>query len=535
MKYIEKDKHIPQPDYNLMWAAIEKETNKRQVNLQPSRKTSRFGMKVVPMSIVFSCFLLVAIPVFAGVTINWDEIGGRSVTNALNNGIGQQYDLKASSSGVTMSLNGVVTDGEKMKMLISLDPKTNLTQYTGFATEKNTITNESGAKANVYDYLDFDPESQKLIGIYETPDTLKDDKKEYKFEAQNLIFYSNRDIPLKSNHQAGDTIVTGVTQYPTIHIESVRQASDQTTIRYTVAASPSDMGQGTPHLVVSTGGQEKDATPTILPSEGSDLYIEQVFNMTENDWKDANLHFSFIEEAKRISGTWTFDFTADGEKASEAIYTKNLHTSPEFQEKTGVTLEQLVVTPLNIQILIDEHDSYKQGIVQYKTAQLVIGDQTITGVRTLKGDPENYQHLFHFESPEWYKNWSDVPMKLILKDAVTEKRDTSKNWITLNKPKKEKQFTKLNVDGFEIQFTYYTEGGNLMVESTSKSPGFKKVNQTMLRINGEEVVPEIMPKGMVSTGINLDSYKDVPFDETIELNPGIYKYSDPSRNAEVKL
>ncbi|MBT2288503.1 hypothetical protein J7E73_05010 [Paenibacillus albidus] len=126
-------------------------------------------------------------------------------------------------------------------------------------------------------------------------------------------------------------------------------------------------------------------------------------------------------------------------------------------------------------------------------------------------------------------------MKLILKDAVIEKRDTSKNWITLNEPKKEKQFTKLNVDGFEIQFTYYTEGENLMVESTSNSPGFKKISQTTLRMNGKEVVPEITPKGMVSTGINVDSYKDVPFDETIELNPGIYRYSDPSRNAEIKL
>ncbi|WP_246317284.1 hypothetical protein [Paenibacillus agri] len=95
--------------------------------------------------------------------------------------------------------------------------------------------------------------------------------------------------------------------------------------------------------------------------------------------------------------------------------------------------------------------------------------------------------------------------------------------------------TKLTVDGCEIQFTYYTEGGNLIVESTSKSPGFKGVNQTTLRINGKEVVPEITPKGMVSTGTNIDSYKDVPFNGKIELNPGIYKYSDPSRDVEVRF
>lgn len=252
--------------------------------------------------------------------------------------------------------------------------------------------------------------------------------------------------------------------------------------------------------------------------------------------KEASLHFSYIEEAKRISGTWKFDFKADGQKASEAIYTKKLYNSPEFQEKTGITLDQLVVTPLDIQILIDENDSLKKGIVHYNTAQLVIGDKTITGGWNLKGDhSESYQHLFQFESPEWYNNWSDVPMKLILKDAVIEKRDTSKNWITINKPKEEKQFTSLDVDGLDIEFTYYTEGENLIVESSSKSPHFKSVNQTTLRINGKEVVPEITPKGMISTGTNIDSYKDIPFDEKIELNPGIYKYSAPSRNEEIKL
>lgn len=534
-QYIQKD-NIPQPDYELMWAAIEKEADKRKANLYASQNTPRYGVKLVPMSIAFSCFLLVAIPVFASVSINWDKIGGHSVTNALNSGIGQQYDLKASSSGVTMNLNGVVTDGEKMKMLVSLDTGADLTQYTGFATEKNTITSESGAKAEVYGYLEYDPESRKLIGIYETPDTLKDDTKDYTFEADNLIFYRNRDIPLKNNYQAGDTIVTGAAQYPSIHIESVRQASNQTIIRYRVTASPSDLGRGNPHLTVSTGGQKKEAIPTIMPGDGSDLYIEQVFKMTESDWKDASLHFSYIEEAKQISGTWRLHFKADGKKASEAIYTKKLHADPEFQEKTGLTLDQLVITPLDIQILIDEKDNLKEGMVHYNTAHLAIGDKIITGSWNLKGDnPESYQHLFQFESPEWYKNWSEVPMKLILKDAVIEKRDTSKNWVTLNKPKKEKQFTKLNVDGFEIQFAYYTEGENLIVESNSESPGFKGVNQTTLRINGKEVIPEITPKGIVSTGTNIDSYKDVPFDGKIELNPGIYKYSDPSRNVEVKL
>lgn len=121
-------------------------------------------------------------------TIDWDRIGGRGVASAINNGIGQQYDLQSASSGVTMNLSGVVTDGEKMKMLISLDTSIDLSKYTGFATEKNILKDESDSNAKVYGYLGYDPESQKLIGVYETPDTLKDGTKEFTFEAQNLIF-----------------------------------------------------------------------------------------------------------------------------------------------------------------------------------------------------------------------------------------------------------------------------------------------------------------------------------------------------------
>ncbi|TKH45084.1 RNA polymerase subunit sigma [Paenibacillus terrae] len=535
-RYYEKEQNIPQPEYDAMWVNIEQEATKRKAALQQSQEASMHRAKIVPASIVFSCFLLVAIPVFAGVAINWDRIGGRSVTIALNNGIGQRYDLKASSAGITMNLNGVVTDGEKMKMLISLDPGTDPTSYIGFAIENTMVTSNSDTKERARGYLNYDPQSQKLLGIYETVDTLKDRKKDYTLEAQNLIFYRNQDIPLKTDHQAGDTLVTGSKQYPNIYIESVRQTNNKTVVRFRVAAAPSDLGRGNPHLVMKVGDKEIDAIPTILPSDSPDLHIEQVFNMTAQDWKKANLHFCYIEEAKRIEGTWKFEFEADGKKASEAIYSKKLHTSAEFQENTGTTLDQLIVTPLDIEILVTERDSLKKGNVHYKTAQLVIGDKKISGGWNMKGaGPENYQHLYQFESPEWYKDWSDVPMKLILKDAVIEKRDTSKNWITLHKPKEEKQFAELNTDGYQIDFTYYTEGKDLIVESKSGSPGFKGVNQTTMRINGKEVVPEIIAKGMVSTGVNVDRYKDIELDGKLELNPGIYKYSDPRRDIEVIL
>lgn len=64
-------------------------------------------------------------------------------------------------------------------------------------------------------------------------------------------------------------------------------------------------------------------------------------------------------------------------------------------------------------------------------------------------------------------NWSDVPLKLILKDAKATKGDKTKKWMKLNAPSETKQYGEMTVDRDLINFCYYKEGGDLMVESWS--------------------------------------------------------------------
>ncbi|HEY2493497.1 MAG TPA: DUF4179 domain-containing protein [Paenibacillus sp.] len=529
-----------QPDYDAMWIAIEQEASKRKSALQQTNSTRR-RRKFVPAAIVFSCFMVIAVPVFAGVALNWDSLtGGRSVTNALNNGIGQRYDLSESNKGVTMSLNGVVTDGETMKMIVSLDSGADPTLYDAIGFERTTITDESGTKEKANGYLNYDKTSGKLLGIYETKDELQHNKKNYTLDAEDLVFYKDMDVPLKSDHKAGDVISTGSKQYPSIDIQSVAQAKNQVVVRYKVSASLSDGGRGNPHLIMKKNSSEYiQAVPTVLPNDGSDLLIEQVFNLTQKEWEAAELHFKYMEETKRVAGTWKFDFKADGNKASEAIFSRKLLSSAEFQQTTGITLGQLVITPLEIVVQIQEDKSnerFKEGVVWYNTVRLAIGDKEIKGGYNIKGaDPKKYQHVYGFESPEWYKDWSTVPMKLVLKDAVVTKHDPSKNWITLSQPVEKKQSAELKVDGYHIYFNYYMDGKDLIVESESDSPGFKGVNQTMMRFDGEVVYPVGISKGIVSTGVNVDRYENVAMDGKMELNPGFYSYYDSGRDVEVKL
>ncbi|OAB46973.1 DUF4179 domain-containing protein [Paenibacillus antarcticus] len=529
-----------QPDYDAMWTTIEQKALMRKLVIEQKKSTLR-RRKFVPAAIVFSCFMVIAVPTFAGVAMNWDSlIGGSNVTTALNNGFGQRYDLSISNEGVTMKLNGVVTDGEKMKMIVSLESNEELSLYDGVAIEDTSITDESGRREKVIGYLHYDKASGKLLGIYETKDELQHLKKKYTLEAENLIFLKNMEVPLKSRHQAGDVVLTGSKQYQNIHIQSVNQDKNQITVRYNVSASKSDQGKGNPHLVIKTKNNGNiQGVPTQLPNEGSDLLIEQVFNLTEEEWHAAELHFNYIEETKRITGKWNFDFKVDGKKASEAIYSRKLQSSTEFQQKTGIALDKLVITPLEIGVNIQKDNTLEfpeEGEVSYNTVRLVVGGNEIKGSYYLKGaDPKNYQPMYLFQSPEWYKDWSQVPIKLILQDAVVTKYNSSKNWITLAKPGEKKQSVQLKVEGFNIHFTYYTDGKDLIVESESDSPGFKGVGQSLMRINGKNTHPESVFKGMVSTSVNVDRYKNVAMDEKLELNPGHYSYYESGRDMEVNL
>lgn len=535
-----------QPNYDTMWTAIEQEVSKRKSVMEQNSTYRR--RKFVPATIVFLCFMVIAVPAFAGVALNWDSlIGGKNVTTALNNGFGQRYDLSVSNEGVTMSLNGVVTDGEKMKMIVSLDSEEGPILYDAVVLERTSIIDESGTSEKVSGYLKYDKTSGKLLGIYETKDELQTNKKKYTLEAENLVLYKFKEVLLKSSHQVGDVISTGTKQYPNIHIQSVTESKNQLMVRYKVSASSFDGGKGNPHLVIKTKNNGNiQGVITQLPHEGSDLLIEQIFKLTQEEWETADLHFNYIEEAKRVDSTWRFDFTVDGKKASEAIYSRKLQSSVVLQQKAGITLEKLTITPLKINVNVQQDISLErekeEGKVFYKSVQLAIGEKEIKGELNSNSidtkervDPKQYRSVFQFESPEWYKDWSPVPMKLVLKDAVVTKRDKTTNWITLSKPSKKKQSAGLKLEGFAIRFTYYMDGKDLIVQSESDSSQFKGIDQSMMRVDGNEVYPDSAVRGVVTTSTRIERYKIDTMEGILELNPGFYKYSDPSLDMEVNL
>lgn len=526
-------------DFDAMWLAIEREVSYRKSVPQGTLKPASSKRKLVP-ALVLSCFMFMAVPAFAGVAMNWNNIMGFvGIDNALNNGYGQRFQQSATSAGIAMNLNGVVTDGEKLKALVSFDPDEGLDRYDAYQIGSVGIADESGNTVPASSNLYFDQRSGKLLGMIESNDILQKSEKKLTITAQQLILYNYKETPLKTAFQTGDTITTGSPDYPKMHIESLTKEDDRLIVRYIVSATSPDPLRLDPHLIYGSGNGSRGEL-TVLPYDGEGLLIQQIFQTAEvNQNETESFRLSYLDQAETKDGKWSFTFKGDGKKASKAVYTKNLNNGEQLQEMAGIRLEKLIVSPQKITLNIEEDNSmeqYKHGVVWYNSVTLAVGDKEIQGGFDLIGsDPKRYQHAYQFESSVWYEDWSTVPMKLILGDARVTKRDTTQNWTPLKQPAELKQSLEVSVDKFLIHFTYYLDGKDLVVESWSDSPGFGGISQSMLSVNGNEVYPEMVSNGPNYTGKKVERYKGGSGFENILWNPGFYNYYDSQKNVEVKL
>ncbi|WP_193726638.1 DUF4179 domain-containing protein [Paenibacillus guangzhouensis] len=537
------------PDYETMWANIERKVATHKAHQgAPSRTRRTSTRKWVPAAIALACCLTISVPVFADVKINWNNLfGTQTVHSALENGIGQQYDLGVTQQGITMNLHGVVTGNDRMKILVSLEVP-NMPKYEVIDFDSTTLS-EDGQKAKpIHGYFSKDKDSGKLLGMYTLNDTLKSKQKDYQLSAKDLIFYQTDAVSVPWDGKLNEKLDLLSKPYPSITVQSITRDQGKVAIRYTIAtAVPMEQASKTdPKLELSLQGQRVNTVSrTQLPSEGHEMLLENVYQLSDEQLKSADWSVSYLAEAQRYDGTWDFHFAVDGKKASEAIYTQPLTPDAKLLEHSAISLQKLVVAPLSIQIPFERtgvgRDRWATiGNVSFKDITLQVGDHMIKGGYQTTQNERNEMtgEYFRFDTPGWYQDWSGVPMTLVLKNPIVDMRDTSRNWITLQTPGAEKQQASIRMpEGFDIQYTYYRDGEDLVVESDSPSPTFYTISQSVLRLKGddEQILPEYRPTGPNAVGKKVERYKDIPSDATIEINPGIYIYHDPSRKATIQI
>jgi hypothetical protein len=111
-----------------------------------------------------------------------------------------------------------------------------------------------------------------------------------------------------------------------------------------------------------------------------------------------------------------------------------------------------------------------------------------------------------------------------------EERTAKDQLIKLTAPTSSKQTVATKLHQYTIDFTYYKEGKDLIVESTSSDPLFGGIVQTYIDQGGKRLFAEMNPTPPRGNGTNrkIERYTNISNGDLM-LNPFLYLWSDPSQ------
>lgn len=531
------------PDFDTMWHAIQmkKEHSNVKNAAVSERGLVRSRKRLVSVALVAASIIVATPVVAAGVSMGWQELFSKlGIHTVMNTELGNRLDIKAASGDISLGLHGVVTDDQKMDILFTMDVPS-LPDYDAVEFGHQAMINAQGKAIPVQALIRKDSETNRLIGLLETENTLGDRQEQFKLSLKNMLFYKYKatELPVSPASFKENDRIDSSTRFGTLQIVSVQRENDSITIRYKVPSSqPKADSKLNPSLLLKMG--DREITPSYsatLPTENLDvLFNQDTFRVSDDELKSAKLYFSHLDVAQTIEGTWDASFEADGTKASQAIYRKQLD-SASVANDSDMDLRELVVTPLEIRLMYNnkfETKSPDLESVDYAKKQIVLNGKTIDGGVWSTNKSGWY---LRFRLREWYKDWSQASMKLLLSDAVITKR--SKAWLPLEAPLASKQIIQTELDGFKVAFTYYKQGEDLIVESQCDDPNFLGVAQTSVKVAGETVRPEMRnpsPPGANSSNKKVDKYPGLLSKQLeLQLNPGFYVMSDKNRKTELNV
>ncbi|PUA39043.1 RNA polymerase subunit sigma [Paenibacillus elgii] len=527
------------PDFEAMWERIQTNANLQNASAAPrSRSLARSRKRLIPLAIAVSS-VIVAAPVVAGVSMGWPVLFDRlGFTTAMESGLGNPLDITVTSAGATLALHGVVTDDQRLDVMFTLDVPS-LPDYDAVEFEHRKLTNPQGEAMPLNGLIRKDTLPNRMIGLLETDNGLGNKREQLKLSLKNLVFFKYKDTELDASPMLlkdGDRVDSRI-RFETLQVVSAVRENDVLTLRYEIPISKPEDGTLNPGLFLKVGEKRVDSSySATLPTEKSGIQLRQdIFRLSDSELKSAKLYFTHLDAIQTIAGTWDTSFEADGRKASQAIFRKSLDPAAVANDSI-MDLKELVVTPLEVRLMYNDQLKTKSPDLEsvfYDTNQLVLNGKTIDG-GSLSTEKSGW--YLRFQLPEWSKDWSQAPMKLLLSDARVTKR--SKAWHPLETPSDTKRTIETKLDQFPVTFTYYKEGEDLIVESYSTDPDFIDVSQTAMKRDGDIVYPKMnpTPPGGNGTSKKVDRYPGLLSKPgKLELSPGFYHFKDGSRRVELTI
>ncbi|AWB44731.1 hypothetical protein DCC85_11225 [Paenibacillus sp. CAA11] len=531
-----------EPDYEAMWSRIEERLAHKNQLERASQRGIRHKKKVLVL--VASVSILAALPAMAAVNGSWDSLwNGRSSFNAIEQGVGNRINQTVTSGGIPLTLDGVATDDQRMNMLLTMNVS-DLPTYDAIEFGRSELSEGKDKAKRIQVQLKQDQGQGRLFGLATVQNKLGEERKSYRLTLENIVFYQYRNFPLDVIPAESQDKTAALSGGPVTSVEmtSVIRKGNVFTVRYKLSGVNQEAARkANPHLVLISGGQViKEKYAAVLPSEDPNVIVCQSnFEISDADLKKSHFELSVLEESGRKEGSWNFAFEADGKKAAQAMFAVQLEPA-DVANDSMMKFTELVITPLEIRLMYEMGGRSPQPdvpLIHYESVKLIVDGQEMdsgSGFWTTK-DGRFYRR---FELPQWYeqKDWSNVPMKVILSGKKVQERANKDHLLTLDQPAAQKKTVTTELHGTSVEFTYYKEGKDLIVESSSSDPSFGGITQSYLDINGERKFPEINPNPPEGNGTNrkVERYVNIP-EGDLKLNPFLYQWFDPKARVELNL
>lgn len=542
---LNKEEALAYPDFEAMWTRIEQaESHSSRVPAPMAsdvpRRRRRSWSKIAAVASL--SVLVAAAPVYAAIHYNWGNLlrSKAGIQAALDQNLGQQLGQSITRDGVTLTLRTAIVDENRTVILYSLDVgKRKNTDYWNVLgmTLKNTPGNDKEGETN---HEQWDEQNQRYNGYFESDWTPGQDTMKVTLTADsvNLKTVQARELPLNVESNEVQSFCIGQDGLEKIDIQPSIQSQDELLLLGAITFDdPLAKEWAYPQIAAYNGTTMVKELPGGTFGETGDhgeYKLKHFFKADEITAGQTLFKLQYWKQERNIAGPWSFELNLSKKQMESGTIIKkqNVPLEPGDNENW---IENMVITPTQIRLSLRYTGKGFQQQMPYKKSFLLVDGITLeSDFYEYSSDDHNLVTL-RFERPSDLVINGETPILYIGKYKVTV-HDDDKAPILLKNISAEKQTFIRETGGYPVNWTYYMQGKDLIIETSSEDPHFGGINQTHMGESYKDPLGKPLTTNFHGDGINkaIDVYKNFKgTDATVYMY--YYTTDDPDKETKVTL
>ncbi|MDO3409304.1 DUF4179 domain-containing protein [Saccharibacillus sp. CPCC 101409] len=530
----------PEPDYDAMWMKMKLELERGGAAGAPGRESAnrapaRMRVRKVAMVTALGA-ALAAVPAYAAFQYDWSDIlaGREGIQTALAQGLGQSIEQSVTHDGVTLTLHTAFADAGRTVILYSLDP--GCKQGSSFDFSRLLINDASGQSHEVSEMQQLNESGGTLAGYFETDWSPSGSSESVQLHLEGLHFYEGTEREL--NFDAADpqpqTVEIGQDGIDRLALQPFVREDGSTMIRTAVSANASGQAGSrfTQLRVYDANGKPIPASQPGAygaPGENGSKINEEYYDTSALAQGGLTYKLAYQRAVDKVADSWNFPLVLDKSELRHASSEQKLNVSL-GEGEDALKLSKLSITPTQIRLEVREPDGPSPSFNRYEL--IVDGKRIDKELNSWAIRGESGYNLV-LERPADLALSPDSTIVLSAKHEVVPHEGDLPAPVRLANIGARKQSLVANVGGFPVKWTYYKQGGDLYVQTSSTDPNFGGIAQTYMgsgrgKVYGTPMIQRMQDEG----GERLDAYKNFTGDSA-ELQ--IFYYIEHLPDKEVRV